>query len=202
MTNNQHIISKLTKPDKLWSRKEILQRPSPVPRENGIYAWYFKEIPNIALFKKYFNFKNDHLMKDTIKFGEYQLLYIGISPSSPKSNNNIRNRIRSHMNSNASASTLRLTLGCLISEQLNISLKQIRNRFYFGEEENILSEWMEHNTFVTFESCSEPWLVEAEAIKTLNLPLNILDNGHNKFYNALKNIRKQAKILARKNPYT
>ena len=168
----------------------------------GIYAWYFKEIPNLKLFREYFNIDSSFLIEDTIKFEDYQLLYIGISPSSPQGNNNIRNRIRSHMNGNASASTLRLTLGCLLKEELNIQLKQIRNRYYFGEEENILSLWIERNAFVTFEPCHEPWIIEEGAIKQLNLPLNILDNEHNNFYNALKNIRKQAKNLARKNPYT
>ena len=202
MTDNQLILSKLTNPKKLWSRQEILQRPSPIPAENGIYAWYFKEIPNLKLFREYFNIDSSCLIEDTIKFEDYQLLYIGISPSNPQSKNNIRNRIRSHMNSNASASTLRLTLGCLLREELNIQLKQIRNRYYFGEEENILSSWIERNAFVTFEPCHEPWIIEEEAIKQLNLPLNILDNEHNNFYNALKNIRKQAKNLARKNPYS
>jgi len=201
MNKTDLIITKLTNPTKLWSRKEILQKPSPIPTDNGIYAWYFKEIPNLKLFRKYFNIDKSSFIEDTIKFDNYQLLYIGISPSSPKSNNNIRNRIRSHMNSNASASTLRLTLGCLLSNELNIQLKQIRKRFYFGEEESIISNWLEKNAYVTFETCPEPWIVEKEAIKQLVLPLNILDNEHNSFYSALKNIRKQSKDLARKNPY-
>ena len=199
MTNSDLIISKLINPKKLWSRKEILQRPSPVPAEDGIYAWYFKKLPSANLFNEYFNINDTSLIEDTIKFENYQLLYIGISSSNVKSNGNIRNRIRSHMNSNASTSTLRLTLGCLLSDELNIQLKQIRNRFYFGNEEAIISEWIEENAFVTFEPCSQPWVIEEEAMKKLNLPLNILGNEHNNFHKTLKNIRKKAKDLARKN---
>jgi len=35
----------LIPPDRLFSRAEVLQRPSPVPRAFGLYAWYFQEVP-------------------------------------------------------------------------------------------------------------------------------------------------------------
>ena len=77
---------------------------------------------------------------------------------------------------------------------------RIGDRFYFGDEEAIISEWIDKNAFVTFQTCPEPWIVEKEAIKRLNLPLNISNNKHNLFYNTLKSIRKEAKDLARQSP--
>ena len=37
----------ITPPDRLFSRAEVLQRPSQVPVANGLYAWYFREAPSI-----------------------------------------------------------------------------------------------------------------------------------------------------------
>jgi hypothetical protein len=41
----EHYLNVLVNPSKLYTRKEILQRNSPVPKEPGVYAWYFKETP-------------------------------------------------------------------------------------------------------------------------------------------------------------
>jgi hypothetical protein len=38
--------NELMHPKHLWGRAEILANPSPVPREPGVYAWYFDEIPD------------------------------------------------------------------------------------------------------------------------------------------------------------
>jgi hypothetical protein len=37
----------ITPPERLFSRAEVLQRPSPVPTSNGLYAWYFREVPPV-----------------------------------------------------------------------------------------------------------------------------------------------------------
>lgn len=42
---NDTVLNQLLHPSKLWSRVEVLQRPSPVPREAGVHGWYFREIP-------------------------------------------------------------------------------------------------------------------------------------------------------------
>ncbi len=198
MTESKKIISKLLNPTKLWSRAEILQKPSLVPAENGIYAWYFKTTPNIELFEKYFDVEtidNRLFLKDVAKVDGYQLLYIGISPSSHKSSNTLRNRLRGHMNGNSYGSTLRLSLGCLLSDELGITLKKIGKSIHFGDDEQILSKWLDKNAFVAYELCDEPWIVEHEAIQKLNLPLNIQDNNNNPFYNTLKEIRSLSKKL-------
>jgi len=36
----------LLKPSEVWSRDEVLRRPSAVPRSDGICAWCFREIPS------------------------------------------------------------------------------------------------------------------------------------------------------------
>lgn len=198
MEDNDLIISKLLKPQKLWSRDDILQKPSRVPAQNGIYAWYFKTTPNKEIFKNYFNIDAEtSLLKNSFKLNGYQLLYIGISPKDKKSKNNIRNRLRGHMNGNSYGSTLRLSLGCLLADELDISLNKYGSSIHFGDGEKKLSEWIKNNTFVAFQVCDEPWNVEDEAIKTLVLPLNIRDNEYSVFKKPLENIRKNAKKMAK-----
>ena len=200
MTNNKLIISNLLHPEKLYSREDILTSTNSVPAQNGIYAWYFKSTPNIDIFKKYYQIETDTktlFLKDSFKFKNYQLLYIGISPKDKKSKNNIRNRIRGHMNGNAYGSTLRLSLGCLLSSELNITLNKYGSSIHFGEGEAKLSEWINQNAFVAFQICEEPWDVEDEAIKTLLLPLNIRDNYNSVFRKPLEEIRKNAKKMVR-----
>ena len=198
MINSDIIISKLLSPKKLWTRNEILQKPSQVPLKDGIYAWYFKKLPNIDILSKYFNVK-DGVLQECHQYDGYQLLYVGVAPASSNSNNNLRKRLKDHMNGNAYGSTLRLSLGCLLSDELDIKLKKVgKSSVHFRENEEILSEWMQNNAFVTFEVCHEPWKIEDEAIKTINLPLNIKDNESSPFFQPLKDIRKKAKSFARK----
>lgn len=198
MTDNDLIISKLLNPEKLWLREDILKKPSQVPSQNGIYAWYFKTTPNIEIFKNYFNIdKVTSLLEDSYKIKDYQLLYIGISPKDENSKNNIRQRLRDHMNGNAYGSTLRLSLGCLLSDELNIELQKHGKSIHFGDGEKKLSEWITNNTAVAFQVCDKPWNVEDEAIKTLMLPLNLRDNKYSLFKIPLENIRKNAKRIAR-----
>ena len=41
-------INSLTKPIILYSRSAVLSKPSLIPAEPGLYAWFFKEIPGIT----------------------------------------------------------------------------------------------------------------------------------------------------------
>jgi GIY-YIG catalytic domain-containing protein len=74
----------------------------------------------------------------------------------------------------ASGSTLRLTLGCLLSQQLGIELRRTgaNNRMTFGVGEARLSDWMSTNAFVSWVVTERPWEEEAAIIQTACLPLN------------------------------
>ena len=41
----QEVLDGLVQPARLWSRAELLARPSPVPSHPGVYGWYFSELP-------------------------------------------------------------------------------------------------------------------------------------------------------------
>ena len=36
----------LTNPKVLYDRNEVLSKLCPIPSESGVYAWYFRDIPN------------------------------------------------------------------------------------------------------------------------------------------------------------
>jgi hypothetical protein len=180
----------------LYSRTEVLATPCPVPPRSGVYAWFFQELP-------------PHLdgsgcvMRDGLT-----LLYVGISPKKPPKNGKppssgtLRSRIQNHFRGNAKGSTLRLTLGCLLSERLRIELRRVGSgkRRTFSTGEQLLSEWMARNAHVCWVECAEPWKVEEVAISQLCLPLNIDQNAANSFCATLKAVRSAAATRAKRLP--
>ncbi len=190
------ICNSLIFPARVWSRNEVLSKPCPINKSPGIYAWFFKEIP-------------PYIRTDgCVKLENLYLLYIGISPNSPPkngkppSNQTIYDRIRNHYSGNAEGSTLRLTLGCLLSEKLKIELRRFGSgkRMTFWTGEKTLSEWMGENAFVTWIYQEEPWILEEELISHLFLPLNLQINKHNINYPIISSIRSKAKANTRKLP--
>jgi len=108
----------LLTPTKLWTRTEVLEQPCPVPASAGVYAWFFDWCPEgIPL---------EGLVRS---FG-FALLYVGIAPGPPSasgksSSQTQRSRLRYHFRGNAEGSTLRLSLGCLLSQRLGIELRRV-----------------------------------------------------------------------------
>ena len=95
------------------------------------------------------------------------LLYVGISPKPPSavgtpSRQTLRSRLRYHFRGNAEGSTLRLSLGCLLSQSLGIELRRVGSgrRMTFGAGERVLSDWLERNARVAWLACDEPWRIE------------------------------------------
>lgn len=86
----------LLSPSRLYTRADILARPSAAPSAPGVYAWYFRTSPpGVPL-------DNVHRHEGCV------LLYVGISPSKPRtdatkpSRQNLRKRLRAHYRGNAS----------------------------------------------------------------------------------------------------
>jgi SAM-dependent methyltransferase len=190
------ICDELLHPKRLWSRQEILSRPSPVPKAAGVYAWYFRNLP-------------PHIpTTGSTNSAGFCLLYVGISPSSPPTNGKgpsrqtLYQRVRYHMQGNAEGSTLRLSLGCLLADQLGIELRRVGsgNRLTFSVGEERLSQWMDENARVVWKVCEEPWKLEETLITAVNLPLNLDLNTTNAFFPVLSELRRSAKIKARALP--
>lgn len=192
----------LLRPTKLWSRAEVLRRPSPVPRSSGVYAWYFSEIPAGTP------------AGECLSLDGLTLLYIGIAPKkaltsgAKPSQQTLWSRIRYHMRGNAFGSTLRESLGCLLADDLGIALRRVRSKSSTKREDNVyrytftklgeatLDEWLGRTAFVTWQTEGEPWNLEAELIRTLSLPLNLDQNRHHAFHSGLSAKRRAAREIA------
>ncbi len=186
----------LLSPTQLWSRREVLERQSPVPKSPGVYAWFFRNIPA-------------QVPQDGCVIANgLTLLYVGISPKAipmngkPASSQTLWHRIRYHFRGNAEGSTLRLTLGCLLGSQLGIELRRVGSgkRLTFGPGEATLSQWMEENAFVTWQVDAEPWKLERQLIGETKLPLNLDMNSSHVFHRALSGLRREARERARQLP--
>ena len=187
------ICDDLFHPEHLWSRQEVLSRPSPVPKAPGVYAWYFRNLPP------------DVPITGCNSIGEFYMLYVGISPSAPSTNgkgpsrHTLYHRVRYHLHGNAEGSTLRFSMGCLLADKLGIELRRVRtgSRFTFFAGEERLSQWMDENARVAWHVCEEPWKLEEELIATVNLPLNLDRNTAGVFFPVLAKLRRAAKVKAR-----
>jgi hypothetical protein len=169
-----HAADALLHPAHLFSRSEVLGPPSAVPQSPGVYAWYFAEVPG------------EVDAADCHVHNGRTLLYVGISPTAPPQNgrlpsrSTLKRRLQTHYAGNASGSTLRLTLGCLLGARLGIQLRRVGSggRYTFtnpGEQQ--LDGWMAANAFVAWQVCECPWDVEKQILASgLALPLNIADN--------------------------
>ena len=180
-------------PQKTYSRTEVMNRPTPVPAVNGVYFWWFKEIPPCVP------------TEGCIKQNGYTLLYVGISPDKkgkPNSRASLKTRIKTHYSGNAEGSTLRRTLGILLAEESHFPLRRVgsgtRTTFtHTGEQ--WLDCWMDKNAHVHWVEHDEPWVLEANLIANLSLPLNIQGNTHafKPLLSAMRNrAMSEAKLMA------
>ncbi|MDV8071416.1 hypothetical protein R4P64_33430 [Rhodococcus sp. IEGM 1366] len=90
---------------------------------------------------------------------------------------------------------MRLTLGSLLVDELEIALRRVGsgNRLTFHTGEKQLSEWMHANALVSWIESVEPWEAEHRLITSLDVPLNLDSNGHNEFYPVLETVRSEAR---------
>ena len=187
-------MEEIINPQRLYSRSEVLSKPSPVPSVNGIYGWYFSEIPGST--------PNEGCLVSDNK----TLLYAGISPDKavkPNSTQNLRKRITYHYRGNAEGSTLRRTLGALLAPRSGFPLRRVGS----GKRMTLthaggkwLDSWMDQHAFVCWMRHPSPWDVEKELISDISLPLNIRGNELHPFITKLKALRKEAIRQARELP--
>ena len=178
-----HII----RADQLLSRADALARPSPVPAVAGLYGWYFRDVPPGIDADGCHNVEG------------LTLLYVGISPKPAPLNgrapsrSTLRRRLRTHFGGNAAGSTLRKTLGCLLSEELGAVLRRVGSGGRYtltNPGEQRLDDWLRANARVAWAETAEPWTLERAILTSgLPLPLNIRDNpciAHTAFVQAAR----------------
>jgi hypothetical protein len=187
----------LLRPARLYGWRDLADAPQWPPARAGVYAWFFDVTPPGVP------------TSGCVTYEGHTLLYLGISPKAPPKNGRppssatLRSRVRYHYQGNAEGSTLRLTLGCLLAENLDISLRRVGsgNRMTFtlpGEAK--LTEWMRAHARVCWVEHPNPWDLEHELIQRVCLPLNLDQNSGHPFWKTLSGLRAAAKTTARTLP--
>jgi len=162
-----------------FSRIRVLSRPSPVPQDPGIYAWWFRCMPDARI-----NASSCEVVDGL------HLLYVGISPENADSASHLRKRIRQHYRAKLSRSTLRRSLAAMLIDQLGLEPVIVAGRLTLaGAGEETLSQWMSDNAFVAWHIHPRPWDVEDGIFRLMHLPLNIKDNARNPFRVELETAR-------------
>jgi len=187
----EHIFSH---PQRLYSRAEVLSNPSPVPKTHGLYAFFFKEIPNGVP------------VQGCLVHEGLNLLYVGSSPdkkSKPDATQTLQQRVRYHFQGNADKSTLRRSLGILLAPESHFPLRRVgsgKKMTLTTLGEQWLDSWMENNAFVTWVEHEEPWTLENDLFQSVALPLNIQGNKHHPFAALLLKKREEAIAIATEAP--
>ncbi|MBF4622599.1 hypothetical protein ITJ39_15690 [Clavibacter sp. VKM Ac-2542] len=160
------------------------------PKQMGVYGWWFEPgcLPTPVL---------PHPTADG-----FELLYVGIAPRKPaaagsSSKSQLRARLASHAKKDASRSTLRLTLGVLLSDELGLTAGMQKGRVTWGPVgEQALTAWMQQHARIGWVADDTPWLVEEELLRSVPLPLNI-SGKDGAFTQSLALRRQQARLIAR-----
>jgi hypothetical protein len=189
-------IQRLLHPEHLYTASEVLSPSQVLPNSPGVYAWYFDApVPLIDV-------------TDCHRVDGRVLLYVGISPKAPPRNgkppsrSTLKKRIKTHYRGNAEGSTLRRTLGCLLSTQLGIQLRRVGsgNRYTFTNPgEQVLDRWMDRHAFVTWVETEAPWEIEKKLLSSnFSLPLNVDGNASKKAAAVVSDARLEARRRAEK----
>jgi hypothetical protein len=160
------------------------------PKEKGVYGWWF-EAGSLRV----------PAAEHPASRG-FELLYVGIAPRKPtgagiESKSRLRGRLVSHASKDASRSTLRLTLGVLLQNELGLTLGMHKSRVNWAPAgEQALTEWMRQHARVSWITSNEPWIVEDELLNAVALPLNI-SGKYGTFTQSLSARRREATRIAR-----
>ncbi|HVY60973.1 MAG TPA: hypothetical protein VHF22_04935 [Planctomycetota bacterium] len=184
----------LLAPDRLRTWPQLIARDEP-PKRPGCYAWYFDGLPR------------DVPTSGCHRVGDRVLAYVGIAPHERRegirpSRATLRSRLAQHFRGNACGSTLRLTLGLLLRDELGLELRRVGrgSRMTFGEGEGPLSRWIDRHARVAFLENAEPWRIEEALLRRVCLPLNLEGNERHPFHATLSELRRSARAQARHAP--
>lgn len=167
--------------------EDILKNNIKVPKAKGIYAWYFNELPPYIPAKKY------------IKIDGWTLLYVGIAGDTPESSATLHSRIKGMHLGNGGESSLRDSLGALLTKKLAIRpTKRGDSTRFMDEDGEKLTDWLRSHAQLNFLTDSFPWEVEDHILADYGhlLPLNSSKNKNNGFRKELKKIKADCKSNA------
>jgi len=167
----KNLVDYFKKPLHLYKTSEILEDKNIVPREKGIYGWYFDEVPSQL---------NAPKGLDYIKVGNMYLLYVGTEEEDTEQT--LYGRIENHLGGNPRSSTLAHSLHAILDIPFD------------GKDQRRV--WMSKHTKVAWEIYPNTKIIEDEIFEKYGhvLLLNIKGNEkRNPVKEQLKNLRKDYK---------
>ena len=156
--------------EKLFSPDQIKEQRTIVPKEPGIYAWWFDE-----------HFLPEQGFRTLTRDGK-RLMYVGIAPKAPPkpvgAPRTLRDRLINHCAGSIATSTLRRSLAALLAQKLAFRFHAVPSgkiRLTAEGDEDRLTGWMTSHAKVAWIVTPVPWVLEHELLKhgEPRLPLNI-----------------------------
>ena len=160
--------------------------PGGLPPGPGLYAWWtvpgsIHEVPRCP----------------HPSVPDFDLFYIGISPSNAKSSQNLRKRVAgNHIKGNTGSSTFRLTLAALLFETLGWKPIMTDRAVLSREDNRALTDWQHEHLGLTWTVRAEPWTIEHQVIAALQPPLNLAGNRAHGFASTVSAARRRFKDAA------
>lgn len=152
-----------------------------IPASPGVYGIFFDSAQLLLERSGYLEFDSAFpLNRDG-----FDLLYVGATAS------DLRIRALQHLVGDSRSSSLRMTVGALLAEELALDPVGDGSRTYFsfGDGERRLSEWLAANTRLAFWECDTPFVLEKHLLRTYPVPFNISDRKRHPFSKYLMSIR-------------
>ena len=155
----------------LYRVDEIRMSKSLLPKQRGVYAWFFDQPPN------------EVPTEGCLQRDDMSLLYIGTAGADLRKNGNLHRRLGvSHLGGNERRSTLMQTFAAVMSELAGPAIAKVEPKGlkYHTSKigEKALRDWMDLNTAICWIEHPAPAEVEAELIARYRTPLNIEFAAH------------------------
>jgi hypothetical protein len=161
--------------------KLVMASTDLVPDEPGIYLLAFATTQRFLEKVGYYEFDE----RRPLTIGGYEACYAGATLGS------LRNRVLDHLRRGSEASSLRQTVGALLSQDLGLDVVggEQRSSFHFGDTEHRLTAWLREHCLVGYLVCDNPFEVERDLIRSIPLPLNISERKRHPFSRYLLSLR-------------
>ncbi len=152
-----------------------------VPDAGGVYAVLVANADEFLRPYGYFELEPRPLLTVDGR----QVLYLGSTGRS------LQKRLCEHLFGDSRLSTLRMTLGCLLLEEIGLTVLGTLGQtyFHFGDDEARLTNWMCEHLAIGFLETETPLDDEKALIGLTNPPLNIAGRKSHPFARALMDRR-------------
>lgn len=166
----------------LRTTQEVMDDLQAIPDCAGVYM-IFGDTTELVDWAEFEDIEG----RPPFRVGGTDLLYIGSSM-------NLRARISCHVKDDSTVSTFRMSIGCLLMDDLDLEVfnHPARATFHFGQGEARLTRWMCLNTAVAIWPCTQAGELEKALIKGLPALLNIAERRDRPYAQMLQGLRDNA----------